>query len=89
MNWIEISSVAYGEIYNRYIDKFTVFGTFTNLENNSRFSARVLTEWGFKGAEEPLIKCVKEPQSQAEPEPYSLWEGKHYLNISDNQKANS
>ena len=84
MKWIEITSEVYFGLYDRYQANFSVFGAYTNLENNSRFNAGVLTEWGFAEDEEPLIKCVGKPESQVNVGCMTDWPKKYYLNVLTN-----
>ena len=51
--WIETTREVYSAIYNRHVDNFLVFGTITDMSADPR---HLMTEWGFRGAETPLIK---------------------------------
>lgn len=57
-SWHEISKETYWAIYTELAEKFSVFATITNLggSNMSYPSKMILTEWGFKGEDFPLIK---------------------------------
>jgi hypothetical protein len=84
--WHEITKELYSEIYNKHEKDFTVFGSFTNMENNSRFDARILTEWGFKWAKNPCIKYVTEPKSQEFPGEIKDWPIKYYIFLDDDEE---
>jgi hypothetical protein len=50
---------VYGAIFREHQKSFQVFGSFTNMEPSHLSSQpEILTEWGFKGADYPLIKII-------------------------------
>ena len=78
--WIEISKELYCKIIEELKEQLTVFGSCTSMENSSLFDAKIMTEWGFKDAENPLIKSVFIPESQVDvPKNISLWNKKYYI----------
>ena len=81
MKWIEITSDVYFGLYNRYYANLSVFGVCTHKQNDSRFASQILTEWGFAEDEEPLIKCVRKPESQVTVERTEKWPSKYFLRI--------
>lgn len=59
MKWIKTDKHVYGAIYREHHESFMVFGSFSNpTPSEIQFKCEMLTEWGFKGADFPLIKCV-------------------------------
>ncbi len=57
VKWIRTTPEAYRAIYVSHRDQLQVFGSFTNCHNNSQFGEHhIMTEWGFKDADAPLIK---------------------------------
>ena len=80
MAWVEIPQKLYAEIYNQFEDDLQVFGSCTHLENCSIYDAKILTEWGFRDADRPLIRSVHKPESQVNiPENSMDWEHKYYI----------
>ena len=53
--WIPTSKDVYGAIFREHTTRLTVFSGFTRMEDHS---PRMETEWGFRIADEPLIKSV-------------------------------
>ena len=54
--WIETTREVYAAIYKQHFPEFGVFGTFTRPEDDWYGERHILTEWGFKKADFPLIK---------------------------------
>jgi len=52
VRWIETTQEAYSVIYIKHGKQFEVFGTYTHCDE----PVEMLTEWGFAGADYPLIK---------------------------------
>jgi len=53
--WIPTTLEVYLAIYNQHKDSFSVFETLTDMEG--RFGVpRIVTAWGFKTADAPLIR---------------------------------
>ena len=62
--WLEISEKLYRSIYMNLKEHFTVFGSCTNLANGSIMDAKIVTEWGFRESDNPLIRSYGTPESQ-------------------------
>lgn len=57
--WIKTDKHVYGAIYREHQKDFMVFGSFSNPSPSELSSQpEMLTEWGFKNADHPLIKAV-------------------------------
>lgn len=59
--WIKTTEKVYIAIYVEHNKALRVFGTCTLPEGNPRLghiNPYILTEWGFVGADEPIIKSV-------------------------------
>lgn len=54
--WIATTRDLYAVIYAVHIDQFGVFGTISNPEDGWHGERHMMTEWGFKTADYPLIK---------------------------------
>ncbi len=56
--WHEITGETYRQIYRELVEEFSVFATITNLGEPTmpELPKMILTEWGFKGQDFPLIK---------------------------------
>ena len=53
--WVETTPEVYAAIYRQHIGDLTVFGSFTDVGDYSG-EPRIMTEWGFKSADHPIIK---------------------------------
>ena len=53
--WIQTSYKVFTSIYNLHESELSVFMSITNLSDD-RFVCEIMTEWGFKKSEQPLIK---------------------------------
>jgi len=59
MNWIKTDKHVYGAIFREHKDNLTVFSSFSNpYPSELQYDPEMLTEWGFKNANRPLIKSV-------------------------------
>ena len=58
--WHEITEETYWQIFRELVAEFSVFATCTNLGAPIMpdLPKMILTEWGFKGQDFPLIKSV-------------------------------
>ena len=83
MSWIPIEEELYFTIFHKYDKELAVFGACTHLENDSRFNAHILTEWGFRWSEHPLIKRDLKPDSQVLPGKHTDWPVKFFLFVQD------
>ena len=69
--WRKTDKHIYGAIYREHWEELGVFGSCTAPEGDPRLglaSPYILTEWGFKGADDPIIKSIgtKEDRNQKE-----------------------
>lgn len=56
--WVPTDKHVYFAIYNEHRDALTVFGTISYPEGSEHSPRReMMTEWGFKGTNFPIIKC--------------------------------
>ena len=84
MKWIEIPQQLYFDIYNILEDKLTVFGAVTRLENCSAYDAKIITDWGLRDIDVPLIRSHHEPESQVNiPKSSADWQHKYYIYAGD------
>lgn len=66
VKWVKTDKHVYGAIYREHGGNFQVFGTCTepdghpNIRNGKPF---MLTEWGFKNADDPIIKSEASKKS--------------------------
>lgn len=59
VKWIPTDKHVYGAIYREHHKELQVFGTCTAPEGNPRLGISkpyIMTEWGFRDADEPIIK---------------------------------
>lgn len=56
VTWVETTREVYAAIYRQHIGQLTVFGTISNPEDGYYGERHMMTEWGFKTADHPLIK---------------------------------
>lgn len=62
---------VYGAIYREHCEALTVFGSCTAPDGDPRLgivNPYILTEWGFKGSDDPVIRSIatKEDRHQKE-----------------------
>jgi hypothetical protein len=52
---------VYSAVYGKHAESFCVFGTYTRMSDFEKESddSHIMTEWGFKGADFPIIKSEK------------------------------
>jgi hypothetical protein len=55
VRWLETSAEVYAVIYARHREQLTVHGTCTRTEISSLGDRLILTEWGLKSSDAPLI----------------------------------
>jgi len=67
------------EIYKQHKDDLTVFGSYTDVDGNgyewSSGHPEILTEWGFKGAENPLYKVLMTKETRQD----KKWKYEYFL----------
>ena len=56
VTWVETTREVYAAIYRQHIWQLGVFGTISRYQDDWHGERHVMTEWGFKGADFPLIK---------------------------------
>lgn len=56
VKWVETTREVYAAIFRQHIGQLTAFGTISNSEDGYYGERHMMTEWGFKGADYPLIK---------------------------------
>ena len=59
--WVETTAEVYRAIYSQHGKDFGVHGSFTDMDGTHPVGfgkPTILTEWGFRGADEPLIKSI-------------------------------
>lgn len=56
VTWVETTREVYAAIYRQHIGQLGVFGTISRGEDDWYGERHMMTEWGFKGADFPLIK---------------------------------
>lgn len=56
--WVQTTRAVYSAIFSEHNQQLAVFGTITNLvePGEDRYGHRLMTEWGFRDAEIPLLK---------------------------------
>lgn len=77
--WIETSNEVYAVVFVRHKRDLTVHASFTDVDGNglpfSSGKPEILTEWGFKNAETPLLKIVETKDDKDQKE----WDAKFYI----------
>ena len=66
---IETSAIVYRAIYEQHRDELVVFGSYTEMDDHGDKLRAQMTDWGFKGAEHPIIRSVMRD--------YNVW--KYYI----------
>ena len=62
MRWIKTDKHVYGAIYREHYKDLGVFGACTCPDGDMSLGCPnpyILTEWGFRGAEYPLIRSIQ------------------------------
>ena len=58
VRWIKTTADVYHVVYNTHSEALVVFGTHTCMDGcYFHGKPHIMTEWGFKDADYPLIKC--------------------------------
>ena len=66
VKWIKTDKHVYGAIYREHRKDMSVFGSCTAPDGDIRLGFEnpyILTEWGFKDADEPVIKSIATKES--------------------------
>lgn len=56
VTWVKTTRECYAAIYREHIGQLTVHGTITRPERDHYGERHIMTEWGLRGADAPLIK---------------------------------
>lgn len=77
MRWIKTNEYVYNTIWLAHNKEFTVFGAFTCVEGGSPLSENphMMTEWGFKDSEFPLMKNEQRKESRDQKQ----WDIEYFL----------
>jgi hypothetical protein len=77
--WIETSAEVYAVIFAKHKKQLGPHASFTDMDGNGwHFSSgkpEIMTEWGFKDAEYPLLKIVQTKEDRHQEE----WDSKFYI----------
>lgn len=67
---METTESVYAAIYNHHSHQFSVFSSYTNIQGGEIF-----TEWGFNGADYPLMqhRTTWDPENPDEPRKHRYW----------------
>lgn len=57
VEWVDTNKHVYWAIYNEHYKQLKVFATCTDPEGGYLGTPFILTEWGFRWADEPFIRC--------------------------------
>lgn len=61
VTWLPTDKHVYGAIYREHAEQLSVFGTRTEMEGSEAHDGKyILTEWGFKDADAPLIRSIND-----------------------------
>jgi len=85
IEWIETDKHVCGAIFREHREDFCVFASYTAPEVNHRLGitkSYILTEWGFKDADEPLIKSIATKKSLKQKE----YDYKYYIAVYRDKK---
>ena len=77
--WKETSAEVYAVIWARHRKELSAFASFTDMSGQGyEFSTgkpEVLTEWGFKDSESPILKIVQRKECESDKE----WENEYFI----------
>lgn len=71
VTWIKTDKHVYGAIYREHCESLAVFGTCTAPEGDQLLGISLpfmLTEWGFRGSDAPIIKSEARKDSMDQKE---------------------
>jgi len=70
--WKKTTAEVYAVIKARHYKDFAVFSSYTDADGNgyewSTGSPEIMTEWGFKDAEKPLLKIIQKKEHKNDKE---------------------
>ncbi len=78
VRWIKTDKHVFGAIYREHCDSFSVFSGCTVMDKDYELGTMhpyMLTEWGFKSADEPLIRSVARKRDADQKE----WDYEHFI----------
>lgn len=61
VKWVKTDKHVYSAIYTEHFKEMSVYGTCTAPDGDSSLGINnpyILTEWGFKTADEPIIRSI-------------------------------
>ena len=77
--WKEISNEVYATIFARHRKDLKPHATFTDITGNDYYFSsgepEIMTEWGFEGAENPLLKIVQTKENERQKD----WDVKFFI----------
>lgn len=77
-HWKKTDKHVYGAIYREHYEELVPFATFTSPEGCELSSnPEIMTEWGFKKSEVPLIKLIKTKKDRHQEE----WDCEYFICI--------
>lgn len=77
VTWVPTNIHVYQAIYTEHHDALAPFGTRTEVATHDDGYEHVMTEWGFRGADAPIIKSVRTGQRKAPEFSYFIANVKH------------
>jgi len=78
--WKKTDKHVCGTIYREHCEDFSVFESCTCPEGNPQLGVMnpyILTSWGFKGSDAPLIKCEQRKDSRHQ----ETWDNEYFIAI--------
>ncbi len=77
MPWIPTNKHVYHAIYSEHEEKLSIFSTYSNPTGDDHVGSgypEMRTQWGFKGADFPIIKCIGTKKNKEQKEyDYKHW----------------
>lgn len=82
MRWIKTNVYVYDTIWTTHYKEFQFFGTITYVEGSPvGGNPHIMTEWGFKDSEFPLIKYEKTKDTRQQ----ELWDIEYFIAAPTNK----
>lgn len=72
--FIETTKEVFYAIYDKHKDSFGVFSTISRPDGGYFGQPEMMTEWGFKNSDTPIIKSVAEKDN-----PEDEWKWEYYI----------
>lgn len=79
--WIETSNEVYAVIFAKHKKELAPHSSYTDIDGVQELSfgrPAIITEWGFRNSENPLLKIVQTKESQSQQE----WDFEFYIYCS-------